>query len=62
MKDIHDFEKFGQTKKDRLYNICIYRVCYITYAVFLICAIFLLVSFDLIEPISHEAFEKDCIF
>ena len=62
LRDIHNLETFGHTKKDRACSIWFYRVCCAVYFVFLVCTVALLILVDLIPKISSEVYIHNCIF
>ena len=53
LRDVHNYETIGHTKKDRAFSILFYRICYSIYFVFLICFGILLFLVDIIPVTSN---------
>ena len=48
LRDVHNYETIGHTKKDRAFSILFYRICYSVYFVFFVCFAILLFLVDII--------------
>jgi hypothetical protein len=53
LRDVHNYETIGHTKKDRAFSILFYRICYSIYFFFLICFGILLFLVDIIPATSN---------
>jgi hypothetical protein len=53
LRDVHNYETIGHTKKDRAFSILFYRICYSVYFVFFVCFAILLFLVDFIPQVSR---------